>query len=57
MENENKQFDNNMGQTSEIKEQLDDWKGKVDSDDYEDLMHEVSEQGTAPDNDSDDERS
>ena len=57
MENENKQFDNNMGQTSEIKEQLDDWKGKVDSDDYEDLMHEGSEQGTAPDNDSDDERS
>ena len=43
MESENKLYDSHMGQASEIKEQLDDWKGKVDSDDYEDLMHEVSE--------------
>ena len=43
-----------MGQQSEIFTQIDEWKGKVDSDDYEELMHEQSEEGTAPDNDSDD---
>ena len=30
----------------------DDLKCKVDSDDYEELMHEQSEEGTAPDNES-----
>ena len=35
----------------DIKNQLDDWKCKTDSDDYEELMHEQSEEGTAPDND------
>lgn len=37
---------------SELLNQIDEWKGKADSDDYEDMMHEQSEEGTAPDNDS-----
>ena len=37
---------------SELLNQIDEWKGKADSDDYEDMMHEQSEEGTAPDNES-----